>query len=695
MELQHPLFDDRPIQSEDQDEFERVKFARFIADIVHLPHGSTSVIIGLEDTWGMGKTSVINLICKKLIELEHSPILVHFNPWLVGSRDSVIESFFLELAFAIGSSDTSSELVEKATKEILNFSKFLGPIRLIPGAEPWWSIIEKSIKTINKFNVSELSLIQKKEKAQNSIIGLNRSVVVVIDDIDRLPPDEIRIVFQVIKAICDFKNVSYILAYDPIPVIKALSYNKQYDGKQFLHKIVQVTYKLPMLSFAHKKEFLLNRVKNLIENCDVIFEDDNYEIYQSAINTTSVVRAFKTPRDIIKLMNNLKIMVKNLWGEVCFADALLFETLELQYPKVSNAIKENPQKFLRVHTFDEENISQTNYDEIRDLITKEPEKEVITELLKKYSEYDGTIIRSIIEFLFPQLRTGELFLEEDARLFNRMSTKEVLTRYFHAGLTQFTYSAIDARLFIKSKNDRENIIEDLISTGLLKGWFEYVRPYLETIEIDSPEHLYIFLINLSVDKRIQINNLDGPIAYTLHTLVNAIRSESLRKDVAEKICTNTTTLKVSEIFLTELLTNHGLWIAGLYSDTRIKGVPDDTYSDLFKISDLIKLKDRWLETVRKEAAEIDLIKRYSDPLKIFFRWGQLQNDFKEVKEYINNLIVDSGIEHFLSIFPLGKAFSGIEELILDLDTIMIEIKKLGKSYQRGDELLTYLTNLKK
>src|SRR5690606_7194714 len=60
--------------------------------------------IGLEGQWGSGKSSLVNLIIHELGQLEDSgiPTVVKFEPWLIGSRDALISSFFEELARTTG-----------------------------------------------------------------------------------------------------------------------------------------------------------------------------------------------------------------------------------------------------------------------------------------------------------------------------------------------------------------------------------------------------------------------------------------------------------------------------------------------------------------------------------------------------------------------------------------------------------------
>ena len=49
-------------------------------------------------------------------------------------------------------------------------------------------------------------------------------------------PNEIRLLFQFIKAVAAFSGVAYVVAYDRVPVEKALSFGENLDGREYLKK---------------------------------------------------------------------------------------------------------------------------------------------------------------------------------------------------------------------------------------------------------------------------------------------------------------------------------------------------------------------------------------------------------------------------------------------------------------------------
>jgi hypothetical protein len=66
-------------------------------------------------------------------------------------------------------------------------------------------------------------LLGRKKKVKETLGKLNKSIIVIIDDIDRLPPDEAFQVIRLIKAVADFPGTSFLLAFDPAYLAKAFA----------------------------------------------------------------------------------------------------------------------------------------------------------------------------------------------------------------------------------------------------------------------------------------------------------------------------------------------------------------------------------------------------------------------------------------------------------------------------------------
>ena len=59
---------DKPIQSDSEDKLERSKIVDAIKNRIDSHQSTESITIGIEGSWGSGKTSIINLLLNKIDE---------------------------------------------------------------------------------------------------------------------------------------------------------------------------------------------------------------------------------------------------------------------------------------------------------------------------------------------------------------------------------------------------------------------------------------------------------------------------------------------------------------------------------------------------------------------------------------------------------------------------------------------------
>jgi len=100
------------------------------------------------------------------------------------------------------------------------------------------------------------TLSEIKDDLKGLLRNLEKSILVVMDDIDRLSSDEIKLLFQLIKANADFPNVVYLLLFQRDIVEKSLESSAPLTGQDFLEKIVQVGFNIPQIERARLEKVL-------------------------------------------------------------------------------------------------------------------------------------------------------------------------------------------------------------------------------------------------------------------------------------------------------------------------------------------------------------------------------------------------------------------------------------------------------
>jgi hypothetical protein len=644
------IMPDTPIKSVGEDSFERASFAEHLAGCLLLPENAPSIVIGVEGKYGEGKTSCINLVKEHLKRVE--AIVVEYSPWLVSTLDSLIEGFFIQLASSIGKSQDCED-ARNAAKKVLLFARMLAPIKLIPGVEPWGTIVERILSSVGSAtqsmaDITELGLEDKKQDLENYLKKLNKPIVVIIDDIDRLPPDDVRTVFQLLKAVANFPRVAYLAAYDPEPVKKALSYNDVYDGDRYIEKIIQVSYRLPPAAFIHRKDYLL---KCLEERFKSIHSDDwdyDLQLLQELLNKHKLMQLLRNPRDIVRLINRVYLVAKSLQDEVCLADIVAFETLFLKTPEVTLYIEGNPARFIDVTPFDEE--IGASYDPtkgvralFRSQVNDEP-KDIytITGLEIDYEKNEKSAIEAILLFLFPYLGEPHTHLMLDNQ--RRVQNRDALLKVIHSGVRSFTYSVAVAKRFFMRPDERKDIFCEWIQRKEVLGYLIYAQGIMSLSEIVEPEGLVLLLLknyNDIEDKTPQQRVTVG-LGHIIAEVIISIQEESERIRIVEILVSQQYSLSLSQDVLIRFMQQAGMWEKGTFRSS-IEDAKTHSKEPLYiNQQELYRIKDIWLESVRSVATTAGIIESQREPLSILYRWGQLNDDdYEEVKQYICSRMADA------------------------------------------------------
>jgi len=335
------IFTDEPLKSPDQDRLGFAPFAERIATIIKNMQVKESIVFAVCGKWGSGKTTFLNFLTHYLKEND-SIIIVQFNPWWFSGKENLLLQFFNTLNVVLGKDGTK---LEKVTKHLKIFSKILGllsssaPI-ISPFLKPAKDITDELNNLLTEANNKTAAEI--KEEICNELEKFEGKIVVLIDDIDRLTADEIRELFTIVKAVADFPNTVYILAFDKEVVIRALEKVQEGKGEDYLEKFVQVPIELPL---ANKTTIR----KMLFEELDAVLYGTPKELFDPThlgnVYWDGIDPFIKTVRDVKRLTNAIRVTYPSIKGEVNAVDFIAIETLRVFCPKVYEVVKNNPDMF--------------------------------------------------------------------------------------------------------------------------------------------------------------------------------------------------------------------------------------------------------------------------------------------------------------------------------------------------------------
>jgi predicted KAP-like P-loop ATPase len=230
---------DSPIRTPDEDRFGVDHFAQLIAKSVAAQAGAEGTVIAITAPWGGGKSSVVNLT-EYHLQQEHAEVLIiRFNPWWFTGSDALAQAFMSTLASALDRSlgDRGEEAVRAFLARMTRIETYKRAA--VKAAEDGWARGTAALLFGNR-TVEEEHAALSRALAQQS-----QHIVIVIDDIDRLSPDESLLIFGLLKSVGRLPNVTYLLAFDRLLVERLLLERYPSEGAQYLEKILQATFDLP------------------------------------------------------------------------------------------------------------------------------------------------------------------------------------------------------------------------------------------------------------------------------------------------------------------------------------------------------------------------------------------------------------------------------------------------------------------
>ena len=326
---------DRAIQDKKEDLLGRAPFSEQLGKYIYEYKGNDSLVTAIYGKWGTGKTSIANMVLQEIQNLSKSneTIIIRFEPWNYSDKDNLIQHFFNSLEEAISSSKLA-ELM-KDVREILK--KYSKCFELIPHENPWYKVIWSFI--INVLNGNS-TLHSCKDSLKKALIDVNKKIVVLIDDIDRLTNSQIRSIIQIVKMIGDLPKITYILAMDRAVVVQALEDGSCPDGNEYLEKIVQIPLQIPTLSQTKLHEIFDKSIYRSIQSISADIDiSDNYHCYK--VLEKCVYPYLRTIRDINRFLNIFNFKYSSFCKEIPLEEIIGITAIEVLNPKLFEWIAKN------------------------------------------------------------------------------------------------------------------------------------------------------------------------------------------------------------------------------------------------------------------------------------------------------------------------------------------------------------------
>jgi predicted KAP-like P-loop ATPase len=432
------LSGDPPLMDPKDDRLGYAPFAKHLAISLCKMVPVEGMVISINGPWGSGKTTILNFIVYYLEQVSEKdkPKIVHFNPWWFSGDQDLVTKFFDEMMSTLNPEDKAGR---KILEGLSTLCKIVGSAPI-----PYGKTIAEIGETVKPRNES---LHKIRKKIEQLLIDENVRFIVVIDDIDRLVVNEIRDIFKVVKAVANLPNMIYILAFDRGRVAKAFEEFYLGSGKEYLDKIVQLPFDLPLPDKASISQLLFERLDKALGHLD----DSDFDQQRWAnIYLDGIEPLIYTPRDVIRLCNTISVTFPSVRGEVNPVDFIAIEAIRVFAPEVYETIRMNREEFTGTSQRD----SGSN---------QEAKQKFHESYLKNIDVKLREPIELLLQRLFPKLEKISYASDFESRwrLQMRVCSDEVFSVYFRLQLAEGDIGAGDIRKFLDISSKREEVVKYL------------------------------------------------------------------------------------------------------------------------------------------------------------------------------------------------------------------------------------------
>ena len=330
---------DRPSVNPNDDLFGHAPFAKSLSGSICNYPGNDGLVLALYGPWGSGKSTVLNYVRYFIEQHEESerPVIVPFNPWWFTGQENLALSFLGQLQAVLPEKYAG---FKRLSEKLAEFSDGIGGFaEIVADVAGVGGILKAGTKLIAGKPKDVPAL---KEDISKILLDENKRVLVIIDDIDRLTPEETRQLFTVIKALADFPNVVYLLAFDREVAAQAISQQSKMPGDRYLEKIIQVPFEIPPVDKAALLNALCKRLDAVMSSTPEGLFD---QAYWTDVFLDGIDKFFEVPRDIVRFINTLTVTYPSVVGNVNPVDFIAIESLRVFQPKIYDVVRSNPEMF--------------------------------------------------------------------------------------------------------------------------------------------------------------------------------------------------------------------------------------------------------------------------------------------------------------------------------------------------------------
>ena len=433
---------DSPIETIDDDLYGIAPFAKSLAKSIlgiKNPYGTTMAING---SWGSGKSSAVNLIRSELDKDATASKLVvsDFKCWWYRGEEALALAFLQNLNDVLSNTlkDKVKDMIPNLGRKLLQGGRLVGPAVAVAAgaaaaANPAVALTSASLGFAQHFFSEGDTLEKTFRKLAEVLENEDRRFLIIIDDIDRLDPDEALAIFRLVKSVGQLPNVMYLLIFDRILADKTVAERYPSEGPHFLDKIIQAGFELPPPLQSDLNTAVWRSIEQIAE------VQGASDIHLMNIFFDIVVPYMTTPRHVVRFQSAISVTWPAIADEVNLGDFIGLETIRLYEPTLYREIRSRKSELCGVRR-DREDLKDDRFQPF----------------LKDIDESRHHIAQKALERLFPRIQS----MGYDGNWMQRWDAERLvcIERHFD---TYFRLSLSDGALSIQRINELVDRADDI------------------------------------------------------------------------------------------------------------------------------------------------------------------------------------------------------------------------------------------
>jgi hypothetical protein len=305
---------DKPIESNSDDKLKMSRYGNVLSNFIKA--SDTPLTVGLQGEWGTGKTSMLYMLLEHFKSEKIATSWV--NTWEYSmfrspgeTTPAILKGMLTNLKLSC-ESEGKWTIEEKSKDSVKKVFKFLGNVaNQVISNQTGVDIKDAASNDEASREQAEIAEIKKEialiiAKLIEDTNNEYQKVVFLVDDLDRIPPEQAVEVLESLKNLFDVPNCVFVLAIDYDVVVKGLeskfgkkTEENEREFRSFFDKIIQVPFSMPTGTYD-----MGNLLSEKLISLNIEIPEDLIDSYSNVVKYTIGYN----PRSLKRYINSFSLL---------------------------------------------------------------------------------------------------------------------------------------------------------------------------------------------------------------------------------------------------------------------------------------------------------------------------------------------------------------------------------------------------